>query len=320
MDETDIAAWVKASVSRADTHVYWSGVSCRRLGLSNTRLPDEPLFDNHLCELDVFLDLIKRRFICDAEKSPKPGKPFFSESSWNEIQATLDESHRDIRIPQSSEEVDPERARYVLPAWHLQYQLDVDKIGQESVLFDFSLNGYKYKADNLKVNKLAFYVYADKLRAQIRFKTDWAGVGEAMQPLVGALRSPALDAIRVDLRQCIDQLLQPDLRTYEPVCAEMLRLTEKLLRDIHQQRGWNARGATLDKLIQNFVGNLRVSDDLDQMLKLISKPYRDYVQHGLPISATVAKTVLATAMEAVAGIAAVAEDSPPKSTAPRQRS
>jgi len=208
----------------------------------------------------------------------------------------------------------------VLPAWHLQYQLDVDKIGQESVLFDFSLNGYKYKADNLKVNKLAFYVYADKLRAQIRFKTDWAGVGEAMQPLVGALRSPALDAIRVDLRQCIDQLLQPDLRTYEPVCAEMLRLTEKLLRDIHQQRGWNARGATLDKLIQNFVGNLRVSDDLDQMLKLISKPYRDYIQHGLPISATVAKTVLATAMEAVAGIAAVAEDSPPKSTAPRQRS
>jgi hypothetical protein len=309
MDETDIAAWVRASVSRADTHVYWSGVSCRRLGLSNKRLPDEPLFDNYMCELEVFLDLIKRRFICDVEKTPKPGKPFFSDSSWDEIQTTLDASHRDIRIPQSSEEVDPERARYVLPAWHLQYYLDVDKVGHESILFDFSLHGYKYKADDLKVDKLAFYVYADKLRAQIRFKTDWAAVEEAMRPLLGALHSPALDVIRTDLRQCVDHLRQPDLRTYEPICAEMLRLTEKLLRSIHQQRGWKARGATLDKLIQNFVGNLRAPDDLEQMLKLISKPYRDYVQHGLTISPTVAKTVLATAMEAIAGVAAVIEDS-----------
>lgn len=309
MGNVDIAAWIKASVTRADSHVYWSGVSCRRLGSSTRRLPNEPLFVNHLCAMEVFLDLIKRRFVREAERSAKPDKAFFSDSAWDEIQATLDACNRDLRVPQSAEELDPERAHYLLPAWHLEYHLDVEKVADNSILFDFSLGGYKYKADNLTVNKQAFYIYADKLRARVRFKTDWAAVDEAIRPLIGALLSPVLDPIRTDLRQCIEQLQQPQLKTYEGVCAEMLRLTEKLLRKIHEQRAWNARGATLDKLIQNLVGNLRIPEDLEQMLKLISKPYRDYVQHGRPLSPTVAKTSLATAMEAIAGIASLMEES-----------
>jgi len=309
MDDIDIAAWVKASVTRADTHVYWSGISCRRLGSSTRQLPDELLFIDHLCAMEMFLDLIKRRFIGEVERTPTPGKPFFSDSAWEAIQATSEACNRTLRVPQSAEELDPERAQYLLPAWHLEYYLDVEKVATDSILFDFSLGGYKYKAKNLVVNQQAFYVYADKLRARVRFKTDWAAVEEAIRPLIGALHSPALEPIRTDLRQCIDQLQQPQLRTYESVCAEMLRLTEKLLRKIHELRGWDARGATLDKLIQNLVGNLRTPDDLEQMLKLISKPYRDYVHHGRPLSPTVAKTLLATAMEAIAGIAALIEDS-----------
>jgi hypothetical protein len=310
MDDIDIAAWVKASVTRADTHVYWSGISCRRLGSSTRRLPDEPLFADHLCAIEVFVDLIKRRFIGEVERSPKPGKPFFSDSAWEEIRATVEACRREFRVPQSAEELAPERVQYLLPAWHLEYHLDVEKVAADSILFDFSLGGYKYKADNLTVNKQAFYVYADKLRARIRFKTDWAAVAEAMGPLVGALNSPVLIPIRTDLRQCVDQLQQPQLRTYEGVCAEMLRLMEKLLRNIHEERGWPTRGAKLDKLIQNLVGNLRISEDLEQTLKLISKPYRDYVQHGHPLSPTVSKTLLATAMEAIAGIAALIEEHP----------
>jgi hypothetical protein len=68
-------------------------------------------------------------------------------------------------------------------------------------------------------------------------------------------------------------------------------------------------GATLDKLIQNLVGNLHMSDDLEQMLKLIGKPYRDYVQHGRPLSVTVSKTLLATAMEAFAAVTSLIEES-----------
>jgi hypothetical protein len=309
MDDIDIAVWIKASVTRADTHVYWSGTSCRRLGLSTKRLPDEPLFVDHLCAMEVFLDLIKRRFIGEVERSPKPGKPFFSDSAWEEIQATLNACDREIRMPQSAEELDPERAHYLLPAWHLEYHLDVEKVAADTILFDFSLGGHKYKANNLTVSKLAFYIYADLLRARIRFRTDWAAVSEAVQALLGAIRSPALAPIRMDLLQCIDQLQRPDLKTYEGVCAEVLRLTEKLLRNVHEERGWSTRGATLDKLIQNLAANLHMSDDLEQMLKLISKPYRDYVQHGRPLSVTVSKTLLATAMEAIAGVTSLVEQS-----------
>jgi hypothetical protein len=310
MDDVDIAAWVKASVTRADTHVYWSGISCRRLGSSATRLPDEPLFIKYVCDIEVFLDLIKRRFIGEVERTQTLVKPFFSDSAWERIQATSEVCSRTLRVPQSAEEHDPERVQYLLPAWHLEYYLDVEKVATDSILFDFSLGGYKYKAKNLAVSKPAFYIYADDLRARIRFKTDWAAVEEAIRPLLSALDSPALKPIREDLRQCIDQLQQPQLRTYEGVCAEMLRLTEKLLRNIHTQRGWNVRGATLDRLIQNVVGNLGMPDDLEQMLKLISKPYRDYVQHGRCLSPTVAKTLLSTAMEAIAGLAALIENSP----------
>jgi hypothetical protein len=46
----------------------------------------------------------------------------------------------------------------------------------------------------------------------------------------------------MDFLQCIDQLQKPELKTYEGFCAEMLRLMEKLLRNIHEERGWSTRG------------------------------------------------------------------------------
>lgn len=137
MNDIDMAAWVKESVARADTHVYGSGISCRRLGSSTKRLPDEPLFIDQLCARKVFLDLIKRRFICEAERSPKPGKPFFSDSAWEEIQATLEACSHELRVPQSAEELDSERGQLLLPAWHLEYHLDVEKVADDSILFDF---------------------------------------------------------------------------------------------------------------------------------------------------------------------------------------
>jgi hypothetical protein len=35
------------------------------------------------------------------------------------------------------------------------------------------------------------------------------------------------------------------------------------------------------------------------MLRLVSKPYRDYILHGRALTSLVAKTVLATTMEAM---------------------
>lgn len=92
-DEVDIAAWWKASVQRADTHVYWSAISCRRVGMSKKRLPDELLFENYECSIEMFLDLIKRKVVGEIEKVPIGEKPFFHEDSWLEITKTQKENH-----------------------------------------------------------------------------------------------------------------------------------------------------------------------------------------------------------------------------------
>jgi len=80
-DEIDIAAWWRASVWRADTHVYWAAVSCRRLGSTSTRLPEESLFENYVCALEMFLDLIKRKVVEEVIKVQKSDEPFFHEGS-----------------------------------------------------------------------------------------------------------------------------------------------------------------------------------------------------------------------------------------------
>jgi hypothetical protein len=45
--------------------------------MSKKRLPDEPLFENYVCSIEMFLDLIKRKVVCEIEKVPIGKKPFF---------------------------------------------------------------------------------------------------------------------------------------------------------------------------------------------------------------------------------------------------
>jgi hypothetical protein len=134
-DEIDIAAWWRASVWRADTHVYWAAVSCRRLGSTSTRLPDESLFENYACALEMFLDLIKRGVVGEVIKVQKSDKPFFHEGSCAEIQKTLDASRHIVLNEIDADEYD---RKYRLPERHFTYELAVDKIAQEKVVFDFA--------------------------------------------------------------------------------------------------------------------------------------------------------------------------------------
>jgi hypothetical protein len=225
---------------------------------------------------------------------------------------TLDAHPPDL-LWSSREADDPDERRYLVPDWHFEYELEVDRVNGGHVVFDFSFQGYKYQATSQVLSKEAFYAYADRLRAHVRFRSDWAAVDEALSTVRSAVLSLSLASIRPQLQQLLDQATSPDIRTYEPVCAEAVRLTEKLLRDVHSQRKWKTHSDSFDRLIQTTIANLNGPEELEQMLKLISKPYRAYVQHGRPLSPNVARTLLATTLEAIGGLAALLDQQPIRS-------
>ena len=303
-DGVDIAAWWVASVQRADTHVYWSAVSRRRIGMSSRRLPDEPLFENYLCSIEMFLDLIKRKVVGEVEKAQLGKKPFFHENSWTEITKTLAEGRYMNLNPF---EADEDERKYRVPDPFFEYELTIDQIANRTVRFDFVFGGHRYPLTDLRVDQSAFYIYADKLKARVRFRTEWASIDEPLSHLIRSLSSKSLKPVRPELEQAISQLRDPDLRSYDPVCAELLRLTEKVLRRVREQKQWKFKGDTLDGLVVGVSQAASLSEDTSQMLKLVSKPYRDYILHGHSLTPTVAKTVLATTMEALSRLAAELE-------------
>jgi hypothetical protein len=303
-DEVDIAAWWKASVQRADTHVYWSAISCRRIGTSKKRLSDEPLFDNYLCSIEMFLDLIKRKVVGEVEKASVGKEPFFHEECWLEITKTLEEGRYLTLNPFGANE---QERRYRLPNPFFEYELTIDQIANRTVSFDLVFGGHKYALTDLRVDHSAFYIYADKLNARLRFRTEWASIDEPLNHLLRCLSTETLKPVRSELEQAISQLHDPKLKSYDPVCAELLRLTEKVLRNVREQKQWKFKGDTLDGLVAGVSQAASLSEDTTQMLKLVSKPYRDYIVHGHSLTPTVAKTVLATTMEAVSRLSAELE-------------
>jgi hypothetical protein len=71
---------------------------------------------------------------------------------------------------------------------------------------------------------------------------EWASIDEPLGHLIGSLSRKALKPVHTELKQALSQLRDPQLKTYDPVCAELLRLTEKLLRNIRQQKQWRFKG------------------------------------------------------------------------------
>jgi len=103
----------------------------------------------------MFLDLIKRKVVEEVIKVQKSDEPFFHEGSWAEIQKTLDEGRYILLNELDADEYD---RKYRLQERHFSYELAVDKIAQEKVVFDFVFLGYKYRLSELRVNKYAFYL------------------------------------------------------------------------------------------------------------------------------------------------------------------
>jgi hypothetical protein len=108
-----------------------------------------------------------------------------------------------------------------------------------------------------------------------------------------------LGCISKDLSGELTRLRTPSSETYESVCANTLRLLERLLRDIRDSRGWKYRDQSIDLLIRGLNQTGSAPREVIQLLELVAKPYRDYVLHGYSLAPTVSKVTLAAALEAI---------------------
>lgn len=290
----DLAWWVEAEITRVDSHVYWNAFSCKRKG--ETYFPKELFFKDYLCSLEMFIDLIKKGMVREIKRKNIEGKSHFMDSSWEEIDKTLKACIPFLSIPLTDEAL-AYQEKYREPDKTHWYEVILHNIG-EIIKFDFLLWGYKYKLSGLQLEKTIFYKFADRLNPNIRFLTDWSSLDEIICALRNTLkRSRILKVIEQDLISEINRLSTADSTTYESVTASMLRLLEKLLRYVRSLKSWQFSANNLDQLINGIANNLSLPDEQLQMLRLISKPYRDYVLHGHPLAFPVAKVLLATVID-----------------------
>lgn len=150
----------------------------------------------------------------------------------------------------------------------------------------------------LTLEKELFYKFADKLEAKIRFNTDWTSLSELTKSLrYTTEKSISLYEIKDDIITELDHLNKPSPKTYESVCSSMLRLIEKWFRIIRDKKSWTFKDNNLDQLINGFLFAGALSSEEEKLLRIISKPYRDYVLHGHEMPLTVSKVLLTTVID-----------------------
>lgn len=289
---SNVACWLKADVHRLDTHAYWSAHLCERREHKRD-VACTSLFQDYLCDAEVFLDWIKRGVVAEARQFPKDrGTDFFAEEAWAEVEETLEACKPFLVIPLSDEAVEYS-VRYREPDTKLWYEVVVDTFTDEAVTFSLNLWGYKYVLEGLLLPKDPFYILTDRLEARVRFLNTWTSLDEARRELMPVLRaSGSLSSIKADLKHAISApgtLIGPGLDT---ACRAIFPLLERLLRDVANRRGWPVHRKNFDGLITLFETNRALSDDTIQVLRLVAKPFRDVVLHGRRLAPPLPKSSL----------------------------
>lgn len=286
--------WLKARVHRVDSHVYWTAIT--RSKPPGGRARSDAEFEGLVSEDYIFHDFLRRSVIQEIDQVRRSDEDFIIEECWDELQAFL-------RAPFVFGG-DTMMYRVDEPPPHFWYQIDVDSIAPDSVICDITWQGYKNRLSGLVLRKPLFYDVADRLKARLRFRTDWSSLDEIRKSVRIALKQSAvLGCIRDDLEEELRRLDQPSPTIFNSVCSNVFPLLERLLRDIRKKNGWEFGQRNLGQLISGFDSIDAVPDELNSLLDLIVRPYRNHVQHGHPLTPIVSKMTLVTALESIVRLA-----------------
>ena len=154
--------WVKACVSRVDTHVYFKGKIFYSWEGDNLRR-EVDLIPQCGIAIECFQELVKRKIIFDIEKVEN--QKFFRESTFSELKEFV-KKHSQVLFSSDEE---------FKPSEHLFFQINIHLIKTEEIIFDLLFLGYKYPFQNIRMPIEVFHEFIDRLRPKVRINTIHGG-------------------------------------------------------------------------------------------------------------------------------------------------
>ncbi len=291
--DDSVAFWLIAYLKQLDSHAIWSAKAF-------TRRDDEEgetsrwLFRDYLCSSVVLHEFVKRGLVIHIEKQDPNN---IHEGPWKELQETLKACKpiHTIRLNQAAEEYD---MKYREPDRSKWFEIVISSFSEDIVRFSLSLKGYKYKLCDIELDQQSYYIFADRLDAQIRFLNRWFPLEILSRQLQEQIEQDSLlTSIETDLVHEMSLLRRPTNVQIAASCRSLFPLLERALRDYASRQGWSGNSGNLDQLINQFDSARALSKETITFLRMVAKPYRDYILHGSELPIPVAKVVLAVLLD-----------------------
>lgn len=291
--DSHLAFWLEAIIHQLDTHVLWSAKIFTRSDKTNA-ISSRFLFTNYFCDAKVLHEFIKRGLVTKIRKGVKI--KHISAGAWDELLEIIETRKIFLSIPLNEESAKRDE-KYRNPDYSLWFEIVIDSFSDELVRFSLSLYDYKYILSNLELNKHEFYEFEDRLEGKIRFTNNWFPLEELLEKLDGP--NVILKSIETDLKHELGLLKKATNMQIQSSCRSLFPLLERVLRDYCEKKKWRGKISNMDHLINRYDEKNALSKDSVEILRFISKPMRDYIEHGREIGISVAKVVLASILESL---------------------
>lgn len=277
--DDEVAFWIVAHVHKLDTHANWSAEWHSRRD-SGGPVSSGWLFRNYGCDASILQEFVSRGIVTKCV---------------NAVTEHIFEDHL--------EELNTVRKEPNSSIW---FELVVDTFTEETVSFSLSAWAYKYHLSDLTLSKQLYYLFADRLRAHIRFVHEWFALESASSKLESVLRKgKVLPAVADDLRHELALLRSPSEAQLHASCRSLFPVLERAMRQFVESRPSAPKVGTLDDLIRRFESAHWLKPETIELLRFVMKPKRDYIEHGRKLPTPIAKLVLATLLDVLARLGEV---------------
>lgn len=274
-----IAFWIVAHVHKLDTHAEWSAEWHSRRDDGST-INSGWLFRNYSCSVSILREFVRRGIVVDCVAAAP------EHVSEDEL-AGLNELHEE-------------------PDVNIWFEIVVDTFTEQTVNFSLSVWAYKYHLTNLALPKQLYYLFSDRLGAQVRFVHEWFALESTSGKLEAVLhRGKILPSVAGDIRHELALLKTPSEAQIHASCRSLFPLLERAMRQFAESRPHAKKAGTLDDLIRQFESARWLHPETIELLRFVMKPKRDYIEHGRKLPTPIAKLVLVTLLEVLVSLSVV---------------
>ncbi len=269
--DDEIGFWIVAHVHKLDSHANWSAQwhSRRR---DTGEVSTGWVFRNYECDADILREFIARGIVTKC------------------VNAVTEHVFDDLLM-----ELNEKRHEPNLSTW---FELAIDTFTEQAVEFSFCVWAYKYHVASASLPKQLYYLFADRLRARVRFVHEWFALESLSSRLEGAIRrGTVLPRVASELEHELLLLKAPSEAQIYSSCRSLFPVLERAMREQVESRPGAARAGTLDDLIRRFESAHWITPETIELLRFVMKPKRDYIEHGRKLPTPIAKLVLSTLLE-----------------------